>query len=102
MENEGLSKEEAYDKARREFYKLRQREEIEDRVAQEEARMVGAYFGMSALQVGMKVEDKEWENWKSWAAKQIAKMANERSQAYTSFINDDAADEGEVEGEVTA
>ena len=70
MEHGGFSKEEAYDKARKEFYELRQEEEIERRVAKEEARYVGAYFGLGRLEVGMKLEDREFERWKAWAGKQ--------------------------------
>ena len=62
-----MPQEQAYDKVRREFYALRQEEEVERRIAGEEARMVGAYFGKSALQVGMEVEDSQFEHWKSWA-----------------------------------
>lgn len=68
-----MSKEGAYDQARKEFYLLRQREEIEQRIAVEEARMVGAYFGKSLIRVGMELEDKAYEKWKSWAADQIQK-----------------------------
>jgi len=71
MENTKMSKEKAYDKARREFYKLRHQEEIEARIAVEEARMVGAYFGKSLLQVGVEIEDQQYENWKEWATKEI-------------------------------
>lgn len=82
---EGISREEAYDKARREFYALRQEEEIERRVAQEEARMVGAYFGKNFLQVGMQLEDQQFEAWKKWAGKQIEAVKAEQNAAYTSF-----------------
>jgi small subunit ribosomal protein S23 len=70
MENEGMPQHEAYDVVRREFYRLRQAEEIEKRVAVEEARYVGAYFGKSRLEVGMILEDNEWESWKTWASKE--------------------------------
>jgi small subunit ribosomal protein S23 len=84
-----MTKEEAYDSARREFYTLRQQEEIERRIAQEEAKMVGGYFGMSQLRVGMKIEDKQYEHWKAWATKQIALVNAERQAAYTSFGDED-------------
>jgi len=71
MENEGKTKEQAYDEARREFYALRQQEEIESRIAVEEARHVGAYFGKGMLQVGMELEDKTFESWKRWATAEI-------------------------------
>ncbi|TPX17112.1 uncharacterized protein E0L32_003230 [Thyridium curvatum] len=80
-----ITKEQAYDAVRREFYALRQEEEVERRIAQEEARMVGAYFGKSAMQVGMELEDAQFEKWKSWAATQTEKIEAERTAAYTSF-----------------
>ena len=67
MENKGMAKAAAYDEARKEFYLLRQREEIEQRIAVEEARMVGAYFGKSLVRVGLELEDKAYEKWKTWA-----------------------------------
>ncbi|KAL1898914.1 mitochondrial ribosomal small subunit component [Sporothrix stenoceras] len=70
----GMTKEQAYDSARREFYALRHKEDVERRVAQEEARMVGAYFGVTAIQANMREEDKAYEWWKEWAARQSAKM----------------------------
>ena len=87
MHASGLSKDQAYDVARREFYKLRHQEEVEQRVAQEEARMMGAYFDKSPLQVGMELEDKTYESWKAWAAKETAKYEAMRSKAYTTFGN---------------
>jgi small subunit ribosomal protein S23 len=71
MNNKGMSKQKAYDTARHEFYQLRHQDEIEARIAVEEARMVGAYFGKSLLQVGVELEDQQYENWKEWATKEI-------------------------------
>ncbi|KAJ2760710.1 mitochondrial ribosomal small subunit component [Coemansia nantahalensis] len=42
MEARGLSKQEAYAQATREFYKIRGREELESRIAQQEAHAYGA------------------------------------------------------------
>ncbi|KJZ72716.1 hypothetical protein HIM_07908 [Hirsutella minnesotensis 3608] len=72
MKHQKMSLRRAYDTARREFYRLRQLEEIEQRIAIEEARYVGAYFGKTKLEIGMLLEDKEFENWKIWAGKQTA------------------------------
>ncbi|CAK7564503.1 MAG: mitochondrial ribosomal small subunit component [Sporothrix epigloea] len=94
MHSFGLTKDQAYDVARREFYKLRHLEEVEKRVAQEEARMVGAYFDKSPLQIGMELEDKVYERWKTWAAKETAKSEAIRSKAYTSFGRDDESGAG--------
>jgi small subunit ribosomal protein S23 len=62
-----MTKAQAYDVARQEFYDLRYREEVERRVAKEEALATGAYFGMSYLEVGTLLEDKWYEEWKDWA-----------------------------------
>lgn len=70
----GMTREQAYDSARRAFYALRHKEDVERRVAQEEARMVGAYFGANAIQANMHQEDQAYEWWKKWAARQSTKM----------------------------
>ena len=62
MNNGGMTRAEAYDKARKEFYALRQEEEVERRVAREEALWVGAYFGKSVLEVSNELEDKTYED----------------------------------------
>ncbi|KAI6528139.1 mitochondrial ribosomal small subunit component [Pyricularia oryzae] len=85
MHNEGMTKEKAYDLVRREFYALRQEEEVERRIAQEEARMVGAYFGKNRLQIGNELEDHEYERWKDWAATEMAKAEAERENAMPTF-----------------
>ena len=73
----------AYDVARKEFYDLRQEEEVERRVAKEEALSVGAYFGKSVLEVGMELEDKTYESWKEWATKEVEAIERQRDAAYT-------------------
>ncbi|XXG97794.1 hypothetical protein Hte_004107 [Hypoxylon texense] len=86
----GVTKEQAYDIVRREFYALRQEEEVERRIAKEEAQMVGAYFGKNFLQVGIELEDAQYERWKKWAGKQISAVQTEQSQAYTTFGDEEA------------
>ncbi|KAI4795129.1 hypothetical protein E4T45_12238, partial [Aureobasidium sp. EXF-8846] len=61
----------AYDKARKEFYDVRHTQEIERRVAREEALWTGAEFGPSPLATGMQLEDQKYEEWREWAAKEI-------------------------------
>ncbi|KAK2592611.1 mitochondrial ribosomal small subunit component [Conoideocrella luteorostrata] len=91
MENENMSKRKAYDTARREFYRLRHEEEVEKRVTLEEAKHVGAYFGKSRLDVGMQLEDQEFENWKTWAGKQTAnREARSNSEIETFGAEEDA------------
>ncbi|UNI24657.1 mitochondrial ribosomal small subunit component [Purpureocillium takamizusanense] len=98
MQNEKMSKRKAYDVVRREFYRLRQAEEIEKRVAIEEARHVGAYFGKSRLDVGMQLEDQEFENWKIWAGKMTAEReAKANAEVATFEMEDDAETETETE-----
>lgn len=62
MQNENISERKAYDTTRREFYRLRQAEEIEKRISVEEARHVGAYFGKTRIDVSHDLEDREFEN----------------------------------------
>lgn len=95
-----MSKQEAYDLVRQEFYKLRQREEIENRIAIEEARHVGGYFGKNQIQVALEVEDREYEHWKSWAGREIKKVGDEFEQARALEVAADG-DEG-VEDAVTS
>ncbi|KAE8144842.1 37S ribosomal protein S25, mitochondrial [Aspergillus avenaceus] len=62
-----MTKSAAYDIARREFYRLRLQEDIERRVAAEEAEATGATFGPTRLEIGMELENQEYERWKTWA-----------------------------------
>lgn len=78
-----MTKAQVYDQARREFYLIRHQEEVERRVAREEASSTGAYFGKSALEFGMEIEDMEYEKWKAWAKKEIAALEQSRSSSYT-------------------
>ncbi|OQD73858.1 hypothetical protein PENDEC_c013G02350 [Penicillium decumbens] len=75
-----ISKSAAYDIARREFYKLRLREDIERRVAAEEAEATGAKFGPSYLEIGMELENQQYEKWKAWA-KTEAQILDSRAAA---------------------
>ncbi|KFY01690.1 hypothetical protein O988_02601 [Pseudogymnoascus sp. VKM F-3808] len=73
----------AYDQARKEFYAIRHQEDVERRVAKEEALATGAYFGKSMLEVGMELEDKTYESWKEWAQKEVEVIEQQRSAQYT-------------------
>ena len=92
MEQNGLSKNEAYDMARKEFYALRHEEEVERRVAKEEALWVGATFGKGPLEVGMELEDKAYEGWRKWALEEIQTMERMRDSAYTGIGTKNADD----------
>ncbi|CAI6041625.1 unnamed protein product [Clonostachys chloroleuca] len=92
MENQQMGREKAYDQARREFYRLRQEEEIERRVALEEAKYVGAYFGKSRLDVGLQLENAEYEKWKVWAAKESERREALLQESRASDFEDEDAD----------
>ncbi|KAL4944935.1 hypothetical protein BDV06DRAFT_186170 [Aspergillus oleicola] len=62
-----ITKSAAYDIARREFYRLRLKEDIERRVAAEEAEATGANFGPTHLEIGMQLENQQHEAWRQWA-----------------------------------
>ncbi|KAF3491881.1 mitochondrial 37S ribosomal protein RSM25 [Arthroderma uncinatum] len=76
-----ITKEAAYDIARREFYKIRLQEDVERRIAQEEARATGAYFGLDMITVGMELENQEYDRWKTWAETEVI-MQQGRSAAF--------------------
>ncbi|KAF1983010.1 hypothetical protein K402DRAFT_396952 [Aulographum hederae CBS 113979] len=63
----------AYDLARREFYDKRLESEIESRIAVEEARSQGAYFGLTELEIGDMQERKAFETWRVSAKAQVDK-----------------------------
>lgn len=86
-----MDRNQAYDIARKEFYALRHEEEVERRVAREEASWVGASFGKGALEVGMELEDKSYERWKEWAVKEVEAIARQRDATYTGVgtVNED-------------
>lgn len=93
MEHGGLSKNKAYDQARREFYALRQEEEIERRVAREEARYVGAYFGKTRSDISMELEDEEYERWKLWGKQRVERYNMAQKENEVSF-GEEGADSG--------
>lgn len=95
--NAPLTREEAYDMARKEFYAIRHQEDIERRVAAEEARMVGAYFGKSKLEVGMELENQTFEQWREWAVAENARLNAASQSAYANF--NQAVVPGEVDEE---
>ncbi|CAK4034155.1 37S ribosomal S25, mitochondrial [Lecanosticta acicola] len=80
----------AYDKARKELYRQRHAKEVEARVAREEALAVGAYFGKGPLEVGMELEDKQYENWREWAEAEVVRVKALQGSAY-SGTEDEAA-----------
>jgi len=86
-----ISPAQAYDQARKEFYELRLQEDVERRVAKEEAEATGAYFGKSMLEIGMELEDKVFEEWKEWAAGEVLLMEQKQAAMYTGLDNESMA-----------
>lgn len=83
LKTQDISRKRAYDQARKEFYALRLQEDVERRVAKEEALATGAHFGKSALDIGMELEDKEYERWRSWAKQELIDRHQKRLASYT-------------------
>ncbi|KAI9680585.1 MAG: mitochondrial ribosomal small subunit component [Caeruleum heppii] len=97
----GITTDKAYDQARQEFYAIRHQEEVERRVAREEALATGAYFGKSHLDVGMELEDKQWEEWKAWAIRESAAIQQIRGAVATggsANLEEIETNDGEDEG----
>ncbi len=90
-----MSRAQIYDQARKEFYGLRLREEVQRHVAQEEAMATGAFFGLSANEIGMGLEDQEYERWKAWTEKQLVLIAHSRAAGLGTTIDDKTELEGE-------
>ena len=99
MHNRDLSNSEAYDIARKEFYALRHEEEVERRVAKEEALWTGAYFGKGPLEVGMELEDQTYEQWKAWATKEVETIERQKDAAYTGIGTGEDEGNGDAEEE---
>jgi small subunit ribosomal protein S23 len=67
---------------------------VERNVAREEALSTGAYFGKNQLDVGMELENAEFERWKTWAKSQVALADQTRRSAYTGVSGEGAEEEG--------
>lgn len=79
MEQKNLTKDEAYEQARREFYEERLREDVERRVAKEEATSTGAYFGKTMIGIGNDLEDQQFDKFRAWAEKTVTEQEQSRS-----------------------
>lgn len=90
MRHAGLTEAAAYDKARKELYRTRHAREVEQRVAREEAMAYGGFFGASPLEIGAELEDRQIENWKAWAKKEIQTQKQLQGSAYTGTENEEA------------
>ncbi|KAL8797350.1 MAG: hypothetical protein Q9195_000504 [Heterodermia aff. obscurata] len=83
-----MTKASAYDQARKEFYKFRLHEDVRRRVAKEEALATGAYFHKSTLEVGMEIEDRQYEEWKEWAITRVKELEQKQNAMYTGQDNE--------------
>jgi small subunit ribosomal protein S23 len=92
----------AYDIARKEFYAHRLREDIERRVAAEEAEAVGAVFGQNVNQRSIELENNMYDDWERWS-RQTAMHNMQKSAAFAGRMLDsglstddvtDAAEQG--------
>lgn len=86
----------AYDQARQEFYAIRHEEDVERRVAKEEALATGAYFGKGYLEIGMEQEDKVYEQWKEWAFGEAANQQRGMDSVWTGSGSDEVAVDPDV------
>lgn len=94
--NPDMTEKAAYDIARSEFYDIRMREDIERRVAAEEALAVGAKFGKSYLEIGIEMEEKALEAWRKSATADILRRRQRNTFTVSEFVEDEevVAEEG--------
>jgi small subunit ribosomal protein S23 len=83
MRHTNLSQAAAYDTARKELYRHRHSLEVERRVAREEALATGAFFAPGPLERGMKLEDEQYEVWRSWARGEAEVIKQSQDAAYS-------------------
>ena len=91
-----VSEDQAYDKARKEFYDLRRQEDIQRRIAAEEAEHTGAQFGPSILQWGMNNENKQYDNWEEWSRKNVVEQMQRNAAFAGQTMNVEEALVGET------
>ncbi|PGH27496.1 hypothetical protein AJ80_00737 [Polytolypa hystricis UAMH7299] len=97
-----ISKAAAYDIARREFYQHRLQQDVERKIAQEEAKATGAYFGLDANTVGMELENQVYDRFKVWAEKE-AQFEQQRAAAFAGVTAPEATEtETSEDAEVAA
>ncbi|KAL2315640.1 37S ribosomal protein S25, mitochondrial [Schizosaccharomyces pombe] len=63
IENSNMPVENAYDQARKEFYHLRAEQEIQQRVAHDQAQALGAVFTKSDLELGYEMDQNALNSW---------------------------------------
>lgn len=85
----------AYDIARKEFYNLRRSEEVDRRVAKEEALAHGAQFGPGPIEWGMKLEDEMYKSWRIWAQKKLEDIKLKQEAGLYHDIGNEEVNESE-------
>lgn len=80
-----LTQAESYDIARREFYALRRQQATKRRIAKEEMLHMGATPEKDALQWGMQVENKHYDDWERWAREELM-LQLQRNSAMTGEV----------------
>ena len=90
-----LTKSQAYDLARRQLYTHRHFEDIERRIAREEALHTGAYFQPGPNALAAPLEDAKFDAWREWAARRVASLSNMRMAGYSGSEVEDGPEGGE-------
>lgn len=94
-----MGRDEAYDRARTELYAYRHRQDVERRVAREEALLTGSSFGLSQVDIGIHLEGEAYEDWKQWAQEEALRKRQEAAAMYTDTDNEQPSDSIEAKGE---
>ena len=90
--NPHLTIPETYNIARKEFYSLRLQQDIERRIAVEEARHVGSSFDKAYIDIMFEREQKVLQEWRTKAAQDLALRKHKRNAAYsTTSMDEDLA-----------
>lgn len=89
-----ITESQAYDVARKEFYAHRLREDIERRVAAEEAEAVGADFGKSINQRSIEIEDKMYDDWERWSRQTVMENMQRNAAFSGQMVNTGTESEG--------
>lgn len=80
-----MTKDQAYDLARREFYIIRRQEQIAARIAKEEAEHMGAQMERGPNEWSVAIEDKQYLTWEQWASSQVLEQA-QKNAAFSGAI----------------
>ncbi|KAK0337917.1 mitochondrial ribosomal small subunit component [Friedmanniomyces endolithicus] len=102
--NSGVPSSHASTIALAEFSRHQHYTETSLRVAREEALATGAFFGPGPLEIGMMLEDRQYDGWRQWAEKEIVALKQLQGSAYTGqgvdgSGQDAALDAGTVDAE---